>query len=420
MIRSSVASGTVTAPPSKSYTHRAMVLGALTGEPFYLKSPLMSEDTNATLDALHRMGAEVEHNSGYLRIYCEGLSTPRGTIDARNSGTTIRLMTGVASLLDGTTTLTGDASLVRRPMGPLVDALTQLGASCAYIGESGRPPLRINGPIWRDSAEISGGVSSQFISSLLIACTQKKGDTAIAIEGDIVSRPYVDITLDLLRRFGAEVSCGPDGFDVPGEQQLSRESYAVPGDFSSAAFPLAAGALTGGHVTARQLDRGSPQGDRAILGHLKAFGAKVTARANSATVSGGRLRGADIDVRDTPDLFPILAVMGAVSEGKTVLSGGENLRQKESDRIATTTKFLQDMGARVLPKEDGCEIIGVDRLEGTRIETHGDHRILMAATIAALVSASETVIEDDQSYAVSYPGFVRDLHQLGCRVEVRK
>ena len=420
VIRSSVASGTVTAPPSKSYTHRAMVLGALTGEPFYLKNPLVSDDTSATLDALHRMGAEVEHHSGYIRIYCDEVSAPTGTIDARNSGTTIRLMTGVASLLDGTTTLTGDASLVRRPMGPLVDALTQLGASCAYIGEPGRPPLRINGPIWRDTAEISGGVSSQFISSLLIACTQKKGDTAIAVDGDIVSRPYVDITLDLLGRFGAEVARRTDGFDVHGEQELKRESYAVPGDFSSAAFPLAAGALTGGNVTVRQLDQGSPQGDRAILDHLRAFGAKVTTRANSATVSGGRLRGTDIDVRDTPDLFPVLAVIGAVSEGKTVLSGGENLRQKESDRIATTTKFLQDMGARVLPKKDGCEIIGVDRLEGAKVETHGDHRILMAATVAALVSASETVIEDDRSYAVSYPGFVRDLHQLGCRVEVRK
>lgn len=419
-MRLSTASGTVTAPPSKSHTHRAMVLGALTGSRFSLKNPLMSDDTKATLEALQRMGAEVDTHPNYLRLHLEELKAPTEPIDARNSGTTIRFLTGLASLLPATTTLTGDASLVRRPMGPLMDALTQLGASCVYIGQPGRPPLRIKGPIAKESADVKGDVSSQFISSLLIACTQKEGGTKLTVKGSITSRPYVDITLDMLDRFGAQVKESPSGFEIPGRQFLERESYAVPGDFSSAAFVLAAGAITGGRVAVRQLDEKSPQGDKAILELLERFGASVSQQPHTATVSGGTLKGIEVDVRAIPDLFPILAVVGAVSEGKTVLKGGENLRAKESNRIASTTQFLQDMGARILPKDDGCEIRGVPRLNGAKVDTQGDHRILMAATIAALVSTTETVIQDDESFKISYPGFVRDLHQLGCRVEVRK
>jgi 3-phosphoshikimate 1-carboxyvinyltransferase len=420
VIRSSTARGTVTAPPSKSYTHRAMVLGALTHDSFSLRNPLVSDDTKATLEALGTMGADVGTSHGYLRIHCEELKHPKRVVDARNSGTTIRLMSGIASLLDSPVTLTGDSSLVKRPMGTLLDALTQLGASCVYIGQQGRPPLSIRGPISKPEAEIAGGVSSQFVSSLLIACTQKMASTALKIKGDITSRPYVDITIEMLRHFGAEVQEAGTGFFVPGRQSLRREAYTIPGDYSSAAFLLAAAAITDGSVTVRKLESGTAQGDRRIVDHLRSFGAKVSLTPDAVTASGGRLVGTEIDVGDTPDLFPILAVIGAVAEGKTVLVGGGNLRAKESDRIATTTKFLQDMGARVRPRDDGCEIIGVPKLNGASVDTHGDHRILMAATVAALVSGTETVIEDDESFKISYPGFVRDLHQLGCRVEVSK
>jgi len=396
------------------------VLGALTHSDFSLINPLMSEDTRATLDALYALGTEFRSSAKGVVIHCESLRGARVVIDAKNSGTTIRLITGVASLLPSTTTLTGDESLVRRPMEPLVAALTQLGAVTSYHGARGRPPLSITGPITGDRADIPAGISSQFVSSLLIACSQKVGDTQIHLEGQLRSRPYVDITLKMLGEFGADVEENHDGFHVKGDQQLSRESYTVPGDYSSAAFPLAAAAISGGDVTVRNLDKLSPQGDKAILDHLKAFGAKVTRTNSSVRVRGAELKAVDIDVRHTPDLFPILAVVGAVAEGKTVLSGGENLREKESDRIATTVRFLQDMGATIVAKDDGCEIVGGQRLHGTSVRTEGDHRILMAAAVAALVSSSETKIDDTDSFNVSYPGFIRDLHQLGCRLEVRK
>lgn len=419
-MRSSVAKGSVAAPPSKSYTHRAMVLGALTHANFTLVNPLMSEDTRATLDALYTLGTEFRSNSRGVLIHCEKFRKAPGVIDAKNSGTTIRLMAGVASLLPEETTLTGDESLARRPMGPLVDALSQLGARCQYLGSPGKPPLRITGPVTGNRAEIPGDISSQFVSSLLIACSQKHGDTDVIVKGRLRSRPYVDITLQMLREFGAQVEENGKGFAIEGEQKLARESYTVPGDFSSASFPLVAGAITDGEVTVRGLDLESPQGDKAILQHLRSFGARVTLGKDSAKVSGGNLEGTEIDVTHTPDLFPILAVLGSVASGRTVLKGGENLRAKESDRIATTTTFLRDMGARIVPRDDGCQVIGGERLHGATVATEGDHRILMAAAVAGLVSTSETRIDDDNSFDVSYPGFLRDMHQLGCRMEVRK
>ena len=397
-----------------------MVLGALTYGPFVLKRPLMSEDTRATLDALHLMGASVRGSAASVNIHCDELSQAAAVIDARNSGTTMRLMTGVASLLPSTTTLTGDGSLVKRPMAPLADALTQLGAKVSYVGQAGRPPLKVTGPIRGAETVIAGDVSSQFVSSLLIACTQKPDDTFIRIGGQVISRPYIDMTLDALRAFGGDARESKEGFSVEGGQRLERAEYTVPGDYSSAAFVLAAGAITSGDVTVKNLDSGSPQGDRAIVQHLRDFGAEVRTTADSVRVSGGRLEGLEIDVRDTPDLFPVLAVLGAAADGTTVLKGGTNLRYKESDRIATTSTFLRAMGARVKPTEDGCVVSGGAKLHGADVDTHGDHRILMAAALAGLVSTSGTRIEDDSSYKVSYPGFLRDMHQLGCRLEVRR
>ena len=397
-----------------------MILGALTHSHFKLRNPLMSDDTKATLDALYALGAELTSYTTGVQIYCEHLRQSPGVIDARNSGTTIRLMAGIASLLPGFTVLTGDESLVKRPMSPLVNALTQLGAKCTYLGSPGKPPLRIVGPITGESTEIAGDVSSQFVSSLLIACSQKQNDTHIKINGTLRSRPYVDITLQMLEDFGAKVREESHGFLVRGQQKLVLDSYNVPGDYSSGAFPLVAAAVTGGKVTVKGLDPESPQGDKAIVQHLKTFGAWVSSKGDAVTVGGGTLRGTEINVMHTPDLFPILAVVGSLSEGTTVLTGGENLRAKESDRIATTTRFLADMGAEISPTKDGCEIHGVTKLHGAKVETEGDHRILMAAAVAGLVSSTETVIGDVDSYNVSYPGFLRDMHQLGCRMVVKR
>ncbi len=420
MIKSSVAKGSATAPPSKSYTHRALILGALTNSEFLLRNPLISDDTKATLDALYAFGTEFRSVSSGIAIHCEQLRKAAGVVDARNSGTTIRLMTGVASLLPFETTMTGDDSLVRRPMGPLVDALVELGAKADYLGKPGCPPLRVSGPITGGKTEIRADVSSQFVSSLLIATTQKKGETEILLKGSLRSKPYVGLTLELLKDFGASVDVRASSYHVRGEQILERETYTVPGDYSSAAFPLAAAAITGGDVTVKNLVRESPQGDRAMVDMLSSFGASITVKEDSVRVTAdpSNLEGCELDVRDTPDLFPIVAVIGAAARGRTVIGGGENLRQKESDRIHTTTSFLRRMGADIQATDDGCIINGGTRLHGADVETEGDHRIFMAAAVAGLAASSDTTIHDTESFRVSYPGFLRDMHQLGCRIKV--
>lgn len=357
-----------------------------------------------------------------IAIHNEKLTRSSGVIDARNSGTTMRLMTGIASLLPSETTLTGDSSLVARPMAPLVDALEELGASAHYLGKRGAPPLTVSGPIKGGKAGIRADVSSQFISSLLIACTQKAGDTSIDLRGALRSGPYVRITLDVLRDFGASVKEREGGYEVRGEQRLARDTYRVPGDYSSAAFPLAAAAITGGEVTVRDLEKDSLQGDRAVVDVLERFGVRVTRDADAVTVAAepSGLQGCELDVKDTPDLFPIAAVVAAVASGTTVIVGGETLRHKESDRIAATTEFLRRMGADITPTKDGCTVTGGRRLRGAEIDTRGDHRIFMAAAIAGLAATGDTVVQDNDSYAVSYPGFMRDMHQLGCRMKVRR
>lgn len=396
------------------------MLGALSHSHVIIRNPLISEDTKATLDALFAMGAEIGKRSDGLMIFCEKLRAAPGTIDARNSGTTIRLIAGIASLLDRTITLTGDESLVKRPMAPLVDALEQLGAKCEYLGMRGNPPLRVTGPITKEEARLPGDVSSQFVSSLLIACTQKRGDTSVVLESPLRSRPYVDITLDMIRAFGGTVDESEGEFRIKGQQRLHRDEYSVPGDFSSAAFPLVAAAITGGEVTVRGLDLKSPQGDRAIIDLLSGFGAKVSTQADRVMVSGEELHGMEADVKHTPDLFPVLAVLGSVAKGTTKITGGESLRRKESDRIESTASFLKEMGADITPTADGCVVKGVRKLRGATLHTSGDHRIMMAAAVAALAASSQTRIEDDTSFGVSYPGFIADMHQLGCRMEVRR
>jgi 3-phosphoshikimate 1-carboxyvinyltransferase len=227
------------------------------------------------------------------------------------------------------------------------------------------------------------------------------------------------MTISMLETFG--VSCKRDGecFVVPGNQAYSPRQYTVPGDYSSAAFPLAAGALSG-TVTVMGLDPEDIQGDRKIIQILKDFGAEVKVRGWDVTVSRGELKGCMIDMASVPDLFPIVATVATQAEGKTILFNAKHLRYKESDRIATVTEFLRNMGADIQEREDGCVIEGPCKLKGATIDTHGDHRIMMASAIAGIVADGRTIIEDCECHEVSYPMFKEDLCSLGAIAEVRK
>ncbi len=410
--------GTVTAPPSKSYTHRAILLAALSGGPCRVRRPLLSEDTEATVSGVAAFGAEVAREPGGLRIRSEGLRSPEAEIDARNSGTTIRLLAGTASLVPGPTVLTGDASLRKRPMGPLLESLCALGATSRSLGGDGRPPVEVRGTLRGGEVSVPGSVSSQFVSSLLLACPMAREDTILRVLPPLRSEPYVEITLRMLSAFGARVDPEGKDFRIAGGQVLRAADVDVPGDFSSAAFPLVAAAISDGDVTVEGLDASLPQGDRRVLDLLGAFGARVEASKDRVRVRGGTLSGRTVDLNDTPDLFPVLAVLATQARGESRFVNGEHLRLKESDRIETTVAFLRALGADAVPTEDGCIVRGSTRLRGAFVDSHGDHRILMAAAVAGLAADDAVEIADPWCFRVSYPSFLDDLKALGADVGV--
>lgn len=420
-VRKSGVSGATEAPPSKSYTHRAVVIGSL-GRYARIKKPLLSADTIATVNACKALGAEIMLKEGELEI--AGVigkpKVPEDVVNAMNSGTTMRLCMGVASLADGATVFTGDSSLRKRPNGPLIKALNDLGAICYSTRYNGLAPIVVHGPLEGGNVKIDGGVSSQFISSLLISAPFARNDTVIEIEGELKSKPYVEVTMEMMGKAGADVATNFREFKVPCCQEYDLKSYHVPGDFSSASYMLAAAAITGGKVTVENLFE-SKQGDAALLEHLLDMGANVywDTEAGKVTVEDGTLEGIEIDAGATPDLVPTLAVLGACAKGTTTIFNAEHVRYKETDRLHAMAVELAKMGADIEEKKDGLVIKG-STLKGAKVEGYDDHRIVMSLAIAGLVASGTTSIETAESVNISYPGFFDDLKRLGAKVETQE
>ena len=417
-VRPSTVRGSVRAPPSKSYTHRALLLAALSGGPCRVGRPLLSEDTEATLAGIEALGACVDRLKDGLRVECDALRVPSREIDARNSGTTLRLLTGVVALLPGAAVLTGDESLRRRPMGPLLEALRALGARARALGPEGRPPVEVAGPMRGGRVALPGSVSSQFLSSLLLACPLAPEATDVHVTPPVVSEPYLEVTRYMVRRFGGAIEGGATDVHIPGGQRYAATDVEVPGDFSSAAFPLVAAALSGGDVTVTGLDASLPQGDRRIVDLLRSFGAAVLETPEGVRVRGGTLHARTVDLGATPDLFPVLAVLATQAEGESRFVNGAHLRLKESDRIESTVAFLRAMAADVQATPDGCVVRGPTQLRAAHVDSRGDHRILMAAAVAGLAAEGPGLVTDPESHRVSYPTFLEDFRALGADLEV--
>jgi 3-phosphoshikimate 1-carboxyvinyltransferase len=409
--------GTLTAPGSKSVTHRAFLLAAQSTSPCRVERPLLSADTRATFSCLREMGAQAAVEGGQVRFLPAGLRVPHGALDCQNAGTALRLLAATVARLRGPALLTGDASLRSRPNDALLAALASLGAHVE--SEGGRAPLRVQGPLRSGVVRLPAGSSSQFASALLLSLPFVAGDSQLVLEAPIASRPYLDVTLAVAAQAGLrlEADLAAGRVRVPGGQQVHATQMAVPGDWSSAAFPLAAAALTGGTVTVRGLDPRDAQGDRAIVDLLRGFGATVRTDGRGVACAGGDLRSpGTVDVAATPDLFPVLAVVAAGSRGTTTFVGGAALRHKETDRIAAVAQGLARMGIAVRERPDGLVVEG-GRLAGASVASHGDHRIHMAFAVAGLAARGTTTVDAPESAAVSYPGFHDDLAALGARME---
>ena len=421
VVSNSRVSGRVDAPPSKSYTHRGVLAGALADETRVL-NPLWSADTEASMRCARGLGASVENEDGDLRIDGVGgePETPDNVLNCGNSGTTTRLFAGAASLVEGLAVLTGDESLRSRPNGPLLSSLRELGATARSTRGNGQAPLIVGDALKGGETTIDGGVSSQFISSLLFAAPLTDEGATVRIEGTLKSRPYVDITLEVLEKMGVAVKETDDGFEVPGEQSYDAKEFRVPGDFSSASYPLAAGAVAGEARVGNLYP--SAQGDEMILDVLGSMGASVEWNQNEgvARVSGKaeEITGVEFDASDNPDLTPTVAALGAAANGETRIVDAEHVRYKETDRLEAMATELGKMGAVVQEEKDSLVVDGdASELVGTRVDGRHDHRVVMALAVAALVAEGETTIETAESVDVSYPGFAEDLRALGAQVE---
>ncbi|HJJ38878.1 MAG TPA: 3-phosphoshikimate 1-carboxyvinyltransferase [Methanocorpusculum sp.] len=396
--------GTVRAPASKSETHREYVLSALAHGTSVIRNPLVSADTEATLCGIAALGANVVRNGSDVIITGGFLHAADDVIDCGNSGTTVRFLTGVASRICGTTRFTGDKSLMKRPMQPLLDALS---ASCGAEFSFEDGILSVTGSS-REAvcAEIRGDISSQFISSLLIA------GISVKLTSPLVSSSYVDMTIHTLEMRDVHIEKTLEGFFVDSKRNvLLPRTAEISGDWSSAAFLFAAGALSG-QVTVTGLDVDSIQGDKRIVSLLQKFGADISF-GDGITVSKSNLKACDADLSDTPDLFPALAVIAAAASGTSRLYGVSHLIYKESNRLSTMSAILSEMSASV-EVSSGCVMITGGKLHGASVSAESDHRLFMAAAVAGLCAEGTVSISDgDNVFAVSYPAFVQDIRLLG-------
>ncbi|MFA4872617.1 MAG: 3-phosphoshikimate 1-carboxyvinyltransferase [Patescibacteria group bacterium] len=403
--------GVVVTPPSKSITHRAIVLATLAKGESVLTNILYADDTEATMDACRGFGASIKQEELKLVVQGTGgtLCIPSRPLECGLSGTTLRFALALAALAPGETIITGGVRLLERPLQPLYDALQTLGA------EVTQEPKRITvrgGALQGGKVRLPGNVSSQFVSALLMIAPFLPQGMTIAVEEPIYSRPYIDLTIALLKELGVAVEQKGNQFTVEPGQSYRARRYAIEGDYSSAQYWFAAAAVTRGEVKVLGLAPESVQGDRKVLDILRSVGCEVKYERNAVVVRGAKsVKPFSVDGCDVPDLVPTLAVLAAVAPGMSVITHIGHLRGKESDRLAAPAEELAKMGIRAEVNGDSLKIHG-GKLKGAVIDPHGDHRMAMAFAVAGLAADGETVIQDAEVVSKSYPGFWEALGML--------
>ncbi|MHC1604725.1 MAG: 3-phosphoshikimate 1-carboxyvinyltransferase [Candidatus Methanofastidiosia archaeon] len=416
-IKKSEVAGNLVAPPSKSYTHRAVICAALSSGKSTISNPLKSDDTDATERICKMFGAKIRRRKNMVVDGRKKLITPPDVLDCHGSGTTLRFFTAISALAphSSISVLTGNMSLRKRPVGGLLAALRQVGVNCASTRGNDLPPITVHGGgIKGGSAKMRGDISSQFISAMIFACPKASKKTELYITTSVQSRPYIEMSLDVLSKHGIEVMAANDytHFTIPPQQEFRAAKYAIEGDFTSAAFMLVSGVLAG-KLEISNLSLDSKQGDKAILQILKEMNAIAEEKKNSIVVEKSKLVATTMDASFTPDLVPICAVAATQAKGTTRIINAKRLRIKESDRLAAITTELKKMGAHLKELPDGLIIQGPTRLTGAVINAHNDHRIAMACAVAGLVADGKTVIQNMGCIKKSYPSFVKDMKNVG-------
>lgn len=413
-------SGVVNAPISKSEAHRLLICAALSDNPtkLFLGSGELSEDIYATINCLRSLGAGINFTSeNTLTVAPIKNISECPELDCKESGSTLRFMLPVAAALCERVKFTGCGRLPERPVKELINVLKNHGVNFS----SEHLPFEVSGKLQAGTFEISGSVSSQYISGLMLALPILKENSTIKLTSALKSSAYVDITISALKKFGVDIEASNNTYKISGSQKfLSQEIISVCGDWSSAAFFLAAGAL-GGPVSVSGLNLNSPQGDKKVLDVLKNFGADVKIFDDVITVSQSEKSQSqhfEIDIDPTPDLLPILAISAACSGHEVNFFNASRLRLKESDRITATASLIRSLGGEAVEKPDALFINGRKKLLGGVAHGFHDHRIVMAAAVAGVKCPREVIITDAESTRKSYPEFFRDYKSLGGRVNV--
>lgn len=399
-------SGGIDGIASKSYAHRALICAALAKGKSKIRINTSSEDIEATVDCLVNLGAGIAKNGDVYSVTPISEVFKKAEINCRESGSTIRFLLPVICALGTQTLINASGRLPERPLSPLKEELIRNGAS---ISDSF--PLSVSGKISCGNYEIAGNVSSQFVTGLLIALSFLSGESRIRLIPPVESRPYIDITLDVLKKFGADIKEYNNVFYINGGNLIGCD-FTVEADWSNAAFWLCSG------IEVRNLNPDSVQGDKAILSVLTDMGAKITNTENGFSADVSSLHGCRVDASQIPDAVPVIAAVAATANGETVIYNAERLRLKESDRIESTASMLKALGAQVETASDGLIIIGKPTLSGGETDSFGDHRIAMAAAVAAQKCNNAVTITNAQSVAKSYPAFFEDYNSLGGKANV--
>ncbi|MBA2880628.1 3-phosphoshikimate 1-carboxyvinyltransferase [Desulfosalsimonas propionicica] len=398
----------ITVPGSKSYSHRTAIAAALSNGKSFIYNYLNSQDTSYTLTAIAQLGIKIEHQDDYIVIHGQAGRFDPGpkSIYLGNSGTSMRLLTAVAALGQGPYRLSGTERMHERPIGELLAALEKTGASARSVHENNCPPVEIKGGdrILAAGTQIDCSRSSQYLSGLLLMapCTQNGMD--IHVTHGPVSKPYVDMTLDIMARFGIQFERqGFACFHVPGGQTYEAGTYTVEPDCSQAGYFWAAAAITGGRARVLGIDRQTRQGDIRFVDVLEKMGCSVFTDSRGITVTGGELTAVDADMGDMPDMVPTLAVVAAFARGTTTICNAAHLRTKESDRLAAVAAELEKIGVAARATDDGLVITGPPA-RGAQIATYDDHRIAMSFAVAGLAVPGITIADPD-CVKKSFPDF---------------
>jgi len=412
----SVLIGEISAPPSKAHTHRALFAGLLSRGVTTVMNPLSCDDTEATAGAISSLGAKLERGPNAWAIQSSGRPNAlRREIQCGESGVTLRFTIPVASLTGEKIRLAGHEGLMGRPIKPLAEAMKQLGVS---VKASRNGVVVEGGPPKGGRVIIPGDVSSQFVSGLLLAAPLMETELKLELTSALQSNIYVSLTIDVMKKHGVEVNSNGkmSTFTVPPMQSYKPASHRVPGDFSSAAFAMSAAAITDSKLMIRGLSMDSLEPDSVMVEILSKMGVDARSLPEGVMVEGARLKGINVDLRDCPDLGPIVAVLGCYAKGKTQITGAGRLRYKESNRLETIASELRTLGADIEETEDGLIMCGPCSLEAGIVDSHGDHRIAMALSIAAIRARDEVVIKHAECVSKSYPTFFNDLRSLGVEV----